>query len=54
MQENTRLSAYNLAGSNFGRGMAQWERGEISGRELGVLKRRLRRAEDSLSAPATR
>jgi hypothetical protein len=34
-----------LAAGAYGRGMAAWERGEISGHELSQLKRQLKRAE---------
>jgi hypothetical protein len=39
------LEALELAAGAYGRGMAAWERGEISGHELGQLKRQLKRAE---------
>lgn len=34
------FTAYQAASSNYGRAMARWERGELSGHELGVFKRR--------------
>ena len=33
------------AAARYGAGMAEWERGQISGQEMGQLKRRLKRAE---------
>jgi hypothetical protein len=38
------------AGGNYGSGMHQWEVGNLSSHELGVLKRRLKKAETAFRA----